>query len=240
MRFLLTRPHLDSQKLAQKLQTAGHEYLIDPVMDIDFQAPGDVSTCSDQHQALLFTSANGVRAYCKYYAPRTKTVFAVGNATAEAAAEAGFTDIQVAGGNVDKLAELVKTALDPNNGPLLHIAGQHVAGDLKGLLQKAGFDVIKQVLYQAKASEKLSHETTNALKNQQIDIIPLYSPRTARLFMELIQQENLQKTLANITALCLSSAVKDVIICQTWGNTLTAQTPDEHALFSTIKIELAP
>src|SRR4051812_16935975 len=85
-------------------------------------------------QAVLFTSANGVRAFAAAERRRDIPAFAVGEATAAAARLAGFTTVDTAGGDVAALADLVRERLTPARGALLHAAGSAVAGDLSGVL----------------------------------------------------------------------------------------------------------
>ena len=92
--------------LAESL--GGVESLIEPVIDIhplnDVQLPN-----LDKMQALLLTSANGVRAFAERQAGALPDlpVFCVGDATARAARAAGFGNVESAGGDVDDGALLV-------------------------------------------------------------------------------------------------------------------------------------
>ncbi len=56
----------------------------------------------DGAQAILATSANGVRALARRSRARDLPVFAVGPQTAEAAREAGFANVKSADGDAEK------------------------------------------------------------------------------------------------------------------------------------------
>ena len=152
MRLLLTRPAADSAPLARELEAAGHRVLVAPLMAIEGLAGAALDL--DGVQALLATSSNAVRAIAAHEraaAARALPLFAVGDATARSAREAGFGEVHAAGGDVEKLADLVREQLVPGNGRLVHVAGRERAGDLKGALAAQGFDVEVAVLAAALA-----------------------------------------------------------------------------------------
>ena len=72
MRLLITRPAEDAEPLARALAQAGHETIIEALMTIvDVTAP-DMDM--DGAQALLITSANGIRAFARAPAERALPV----------------------------------------------------------------------------------------------------------------------------------------------------------------------
>lgn len=81
--------------------------------------------------ALAFTSRNGVAAFAALSEARDRPVFTVGDATAEAAREAGFANVQSAGGALDDLARLLAAEAP---GPVLAPGALEPAGDLPALL----------------------------------------------------------------------------------------------------------
>jgi uroporphyrinogen-III synthase len=98
MRLLLTRPADDSEATAAELRRRGHDVLIEPMLAI--QPLPDAPFEPAGAQAILLTSANGARALAGRAVPRTLPVFAVGDATARAAADAGFGRVESAGGDI--------------------------------------------------------------------------------------------------------------------------------------------
>ena len=81
MRLLITRPREDGEPLAALLNERGFETILDPMMTIvDIDAPEmDLSGI----QALLMTSANGVRAFARREEDRQTPVYVVGDASAQ-------------------------------------------------------------------------------------------------------------------------------------------------------------
>ncbi|HEV8678187.1 MAG TPA: uroporphyrinogen-III synthase, partial [Stellaceae bacterium] len=154
LRALVTRPEEDAAPLAAALAERGIDVTLEPLLAIRplAEAPIDLTGV----QALLFTSANGVRSFAELAGGRGLAgwrelpAFAVGNATAAAAHSAGFARVESAAGDVAALAKLAAERLDPKAGALFHAAGSAVAGDLAGLLEQAGFTLRREMLYEAR------------------------------------------------------------------------------------------
>ena len=236
MHFLLTRPEEDNHKLGQILQGLGHEVSFAPLLKIDYYDEQKIDL--DNFYAVLFTSANGVRAMIRNTKNREITCYAVGDATATEAKESGFKTVFTASGDVNKLAELVIRKLSPDDGCLLHISGKDTAGNLSGLLEKADFQIIRKQLYKATKANVLTQEVKALIASGEINYIPFYSPRTAKTFVKLIHAANLQDNLTETTALCLSPAVNDVISSLKWREILTSSLPDQPSLFKLINVKL--
>ena len=236
MRLLVTRSIEDAEPLAAALGRRGYEAVLEPLMSItDVDAPGlDTDLDSGGVQALLITSANGIRAFARRTSRRDIAVFAVGDASARTAGELEFAGVRSAAGDVDALAALVRDELDPGRGALLHIAGSHIAGDLSGLLEAAGFDVRRQVLYRATAAEKFSPATVDELTSGTLDGVLLFSPRTAGLFVKLAAAAGVEEACRSLVAYCLSQAVADNAKALPFLRVILASEPNQRSLLEAL------
>jgi len=241
MKILVTRPRADAEELAKLLAARGHEVLLEPLLEI-VAIPGEAVAPNDS-QAILFTSANGVRALLArngddISALRHLPVYAVGDATGRAAQDAGFAEVVSASGDVKALVALVAARVRPEAGPLLHVAASDVAGDLAGLLGAQGFTVTRVVLYEAKKAEALSAETAGALRRGEIPAALFFSPRTAAAFVALAAAADLAPALGRTTAICLSPAVADAVDelpgAASWRDILAAAEPTQDSLLSAL------
>lgn len=212
---LITRPAEDAEPLAARLAALGHETLAEPLLRI-VQRPGP-EPALDGVQALLFTSANGVRAYAGRTGRRDHPAYAVGGSTAAAARDAGFVRVESAEGDVYALAELVRRRCAPGAGTLLHIAAGTVARDLGGLLAGHGFLLRREALYDAVPAAVLSDRTMDALRTGAIGVVLFFSPRTALAFVKLLDAAGCAHHCRTVTALCLSQAVADAARTQDGG-----------------------
>lgn len=229
MRVLVTRPEADAAALVAELEARGHRALTQPLLMIEPVAVAEPLDL-DSVQAVLFTSANGVRAFADRCAERRLPVFAVGDASGAEARAAGFERVESAGGDVEDLARLVIARLDPAAGCLFHGAGASLAGDLGGALEAAGFAVRRAVLYNAQPAEALSEDVRTALTEGCLDAIVLFSPRTASTFIRLMGKHRLAAACAGCWAICLSAAVATPLTPLDWAGIAVAEQPSTAAL----------
>ncbi len=237
MRLLVTRPAEDAVALAEHLRGLGIEPVVAPLFTIE-QVAGATLDLSDV-QAILFTSANGVRAFARATEDREHLVFAVGAATAEAARKAGFARIEIAGGDVGDLARLITTRLDPAGGALLQASGREVAGDLKGALEGAGFTLRREVLYRAEVASHLPPEAAREMSVRTLDGVLLFSPRTGATFVRLALAAGHEAALAELYAYCLSQAVGNEIADVRWRDVRVARRPDQQSLLDLLAEDLS-
>ncbi len=230
MLVLITRPSDDARPLAAAIEARGMESLVAPMLEI---APlPDVAVDLTGVQALAFTSANGVRALAAIEPRRDLPVFAVGDATATAARQAGYTDVRSADGDVNDLARLIAGALQPDKGAVFHPAASDVAGDLKGALDAAGFDFRRAVVYHAEAATALPQEVAAALREGRIVAVVFYSPRSAATFVRLAEAAELSAACGACEAVCLSEAVAEVAGKLPWRALRVAERPNQDALLA--------
>jgi len=229
---LITRPAEDAAPLRAHLEQMGLGVITAPMLHIK-NIPGPALSL-DGVQGFLLTSANGVRALATRTESRDRVVFAVGDATAREARACGFRDVHSADGDVDDLARLVIKSCDPGAGALLHAAGSAQAGDLTGTLERAGYTVRRDVLYQAVPVDSLPAETLEALKSEALDGVLVYSPRTARLFESLISDAGLVPALARLKLFALSRNVNEAAT-QVWGQRIIAERPDQESLLHSVR-----
>src|SRR5271168_4426882 len=191
---LVTRPEEDARPLAEALRTRGVAVVIEPLLAIRPLPEAAEGLTQDLAgvQALLFTSANGARAFAALSPRRDIGVLAVGDATATAARGLGFAAVESASGDVQDLARLATQCLKPAGGPLFHGAGSAVAGDLAQLLAASGFELRRRMLYESRPAEAFTAEALAALKQGAVDLVLLFSPRTAASFTQLAKSAGIE------------------------------------------------
>lgn len=232
IRALVTRPREDSAALVSALEERGIEVFVCPMLTIVLNRGPEPDLSGVQ--GIVFTSANGVRAFGKVSPRRDLPVFAVGDRTSVAAREAGFGAVASAGGDVDSLVRLVRDRCTPSSGAFLHPAGSEVAGDLAGQLGAAGFAVRRAVLYHAEAATALSPEVVLAISEHLIDLALFYSPRSAATFVSLARRAGLEKACEKIEILCLSKAVAEAADPIMWRAVMVAPHPTQVALLDSL------
>ncbi|WP_207103075.1 uroporphyrinogen-III synthase, partial [Paracoccus shandongensis] len=160
--LLLTRPQADSQRFAAMLPE--WRAVISPILRI-VAVDHDGAALRDA-PGLVFTSAHAVGAAGP---GRGRLALCVGGHTAQAARKAGFA-VQVGNGFAESLLPLIRDA----GVPLVHPHGRHLARELP---------VPGMVVYDQKALP-LGDEARAVLAGDAPVVLPLFSPRSARLVAE--------------------------------------------------------
>ena len=126
------------------LEERGHQATVEPLLQVSFEDADAIDL--DGVQALIATSRNGLRALKSHPAlaeARRLPLFAVGEATAKEARALGFEMVVTGAGTAQELVVHIVSAVDPAAGLLLHLAGDTLAGDLRGALEEHGFRVLQ-------------------------------------------------------------------------------------------------
>lgn len=232
MRLLVTRPRDDAETFAKALRARGHETIVAPVMEVHVMAGEPIML--EGVQAVLVTSANGVRALAAWTKRRDVTLYAVGPQTAEVARDAGFAITISAEGDSVALVETVAREADPAKGPLFHAAGAETAGRLRQALQARGFRIETAVLYETVPVAKLPSEAEAALVDGTVDGVFLFSPRSARIFATLIGDAGLAAQCTKLIACCISAATAEALNPLSFARVAVAGTPNQDAILDLV------
>lgn len=201
--ILLTRPLAQSlayRDVLMRDMAAGAAIIVSPLFKIE---PVDGVLDLRGATALIFTSVNGVGAFCQRSERRDFICYCVGDRTAERAAEMGFDPVS-ADGATDDLLRLLRE--NPPTGKIIHIHGAHVAADLLAPLAREGVNISETVLYR-QAETPLTAKALDGIAKADHVIVPLFSPRTARLFLGQTDAGSRRK----ISLACISKAVADQV-----------------------------
>jgi uroporphyrinogen-III synthase len=234
---LVTRPREEAETLAAALAARDIGAVIEPLMDVHYLVPPalDLSVV----QAILCTSANGIRALARASSERGLRILAVGDATAARARAEGFAAVESAGGDVADLIRLATARLRPQDGPLLHVAGNIVAGDLVGSLRERGFAIDSSILYEARPIAALSPTAIHALRSGALCFALFFSPRTAAVFARLAGIAHLGECCAAMSALSISPAADAAVAGLPWRDRRIAERPNQTALLDVLDRVLA-
>lgn len=173
--LLLTRPKAAAQRFMGQLGVQV-ETLYSPLLRIDLL---DVAPVVNTVRGIILTSENGAAAAGRMLGlPRV--AWCVGDRTAAAAAEAGFSPFS-ASGDADALIGLILSQHE--SGPLIHIRGEHVRGDVARRLNAAGV-ITRDIVAYRQQSQALSPQALAALAGNRPVILPLFSPRTVTILAQ--------------------------------------------------------
>lgn len=227
-RLLIPRPEAQAKDFAAAVERAmpgAWAITIAPLMEIRFR-PGPVPLRGDT--VLVFTSANGVAAFCAASKARGLQAICVGPRTTAAARRAGFDARQ---GGADAAELVARLAAAPPGARYLHVRGAHAAHDIAGALRGAGHDADRIVLYD-QAAIGLPDPVRAALAAGGFGAVTLFSPRSADLLGAGLGHDGLaEKTML----LCLSSAVATRARRFHRGPAPVAETPDAEGMLALLR-----
>jgi uroporphyrinogen-III synthase len=138
----VTRTAEGADRTAHAIEALGHKAVVAPVLavealDVRLAPPFD---------AVIFTSRNGVKAFAGLSDRRDAPAWCVGDATAEAARDAGFDAIVSAEGDALALFELMK-AKAPRQSRYLYASAKTPSAPLTAWLWAEGFRVSQTPVY---------------------------------------------------------------------------------------------
>ena len=234
MNIIVTRPLEDAGPLKSKLEGLGHSVILMPLLSIVPRRPVFIRKLP--YQAVVATSANGIRALSGHDHVKSIRMLTVGPQSLKAARDAGFGNAEGHGGDLEGLAAHIGKTLKPADGPILYLSGNEIAGDLEGQLKKAGFDCWRSIVYDAvQAKDAGSAEAT--LRARAANAVLLYSPRSARIWCKIMRDSGLIEEAAVPRYFCLSKNVA-AALPQIWRRSV-AKSPDESAMLALLEKSLA-
>ena len=175
--ILITRPAPSGAAFAKQLKKVigpAAKIVLSPVFEIE--ACGALPDLSQVRQ-LVFSSRHGVEAFARLSARRDIPAYAVGEATAQAGRDIGLS-VTACGGDARQMRKRILADALP--GPFLHIRGEYTTGHLARDLTFAGLETHEAVLYSQRAVG-LTDQAKECLQQKTPVILPLFSPRSARL-----------------------------------------------------------
>jgi uroporphyrinogen-III synthase len=231
---LVTRPHPVADDFADKLKRDGMAAYVAPLMQYaDLSADLSAATTAD---AIIFTSAQGANVFARNSTFRDAPVFAVGEATAQAARRNGFTRVYTAAGDGRDLAALIisrKTSLALST--LFHASGEDIAEDLGKLLEPEGMTVIRVAAYRAEIIDSFSDGIIDALTSGRITSVTLFSSRTAEAFARIMDHERLTPAIGKLEIVCLSQRIAEEIRRHKFKSIRVARTPHVQSMLEILR-----
>ena len=213
---LITRPFEDAQRIGDLVNAKNYSPYYVPFLNVVLHKK-DMSAL-DGYGGLIFTSRNGVRAFCANSDNRTLPALVVGDATKHMALEYGFKDVQSAQGNVEALKDLILKNV--SDKPYLYVRGQEITQDLDG------YNVVSKILYHTDMNKKIDDKLCQDIGAGGFDYAMFFSNRTAQAFVAYVQENELCEGLKETKALCLGASMVKSVSVLPWKSTEVAVKPE--------------
>lgn len=224
--LILTRPEVAARRTLRALGPLPVVPILSPLIRI---APIEGVAAPRDVRGLVLTSGNGVEAAVRLGLASELPAWCVGGGTAARARRAGWR-AQSADGDADALVRLI---LDRRPaGPLLHIRGEHARGDVAERLCAGGVACRDLVAYRQEPLP-LTEAARARLNGSAPVILPLYSPRTARILARSGEFS------AQIHIVAMSEAVAEAARDLAARSTEIAPVPDNAAMAEAILRKIA-
>lgn len=236
MAVLVTRPAPDNEATADALRARGFEPLVASMLV--FQ-PLPFQDEEALYSGVILTSANAMRAIAGHpllERLQRLPVFAVGGRTAQAAREAGFTDVHSADGDAAALRELVLEHVPARKrSPLLYLAAADLSRDLVGELAARGLKVTWLPVYRMAGLDEFPDDVRNAFAHGGIEAVLHYSRRSALAFVAAARHAGLEISALALPQLCLSEPIARTLRDAGAGRAIAAKAPSENDLLDALE-----
>ena len=231
MRLLLTRPILDSERLALKLRGLDFQITLAPLIEIkQLKVQNDIyEKCYD---LIIFTSKNAVRSVKSKELSYNK-VFTIGNGTFNAAISKGFKNIENSDGSSKDLEKLFSNTFNKKKAQILHPTSNHSNDYLSIFFKRQGSNYIKREVYHVIKKNIYPHLFKNFLKGGD-GIISIFSAKTAEFFYDEILKMNFKSNCCNKILVVISKTAAEKLSGLTFKKIVIIEKPNELCFIDSI------
>ena len=234
-RVLVTRPEPGATSTANALRDAGFDPVIASLTEI-LPLPVDGGTDIGKVDAVAVTSANAIRHTPMRLLSRLAylPLFAVGDATAEAATAAGFRNVVAGPGDAVGLAGLVRDGM-PVGSTILYLCGKVRRPDFERVVESAGLKIAVLETYDTQNRNSKAVFSRILAANSPFFAVLLHSSEASKTLSGIMSQPDVARLLANALVVAISdraaAPVRDVFA----GRLCIAQEPTEAAMMSVLR-----
>jgi uroporphyrinogen-III synthase len=225
---LVTRPEPGASATARRLRAMGFVPHVAPLLTISPVAAA--LPPADRIGAIVIASRHAVPPLPAHY--HALPLFAVGDATAEAARGHGFTYILSADGDAEALAALVARSSPARDLPLLLAAGLGQGLYLAERLAEAGFAVERREVYAAWPVTALPEAARAMISAGRAGRVLLFSRETALCLSRLVREPELLAGFPKLDLAAISGAVAEAARGLPWRSIRVAMAPTENAVLA--------
>lgn len=234
-KLLVTRPQPGADQTAARLSALGIEPLVLPfteMVGIPHQLAG---AASNDAVAIIVTSANALRFADEKLLNQLKhlTVYAVGDATKDAALEKNFSKVVSADGDARDLIELVSERLKQNEC-IIYLCGETRSDDIEIELGKLGFIITVVETYQTNKVSQLTYSLQELIEDHSLDGALLYSSISASIFGELWSQRPTRNLSVIPTIFCISERAKSALPATLQDQAIVCSQPRDDVMTETV------
>ncbi len=197
MKVLVTRPLDQSKNFATLLSEKGLQSVICPLIEITNIKK--INTLEVVEKSILLTSQNGLCALEDI--DRSTKIFLIGKETYKQAKEKGFTNCYYLGKDIKDL----KINL-PRDEKILYLSANEVTDNLNEFS-----NVTRDIVYRSELVYQTKEIFFKFFNEKETKIITLFSLRTAKNLIYLINKYNMYLQCEHIIVVSLSAGINEVL-----------------------------
>ncbi len=185
------------------------------------------------YDAVVVTSANAL----EHIPQSLKDVplYCVGAQTSAKAQERGFGAVQAASKTVSDLTDHLIETCEDQSLKFCYFRGEDISFDLKTSLSDHAHKVDEYICYSALECDEMPLNVVADIKGGHVQIVTLFSKRTAENFARLIADLNLMDYMTGITVICVSEGVLECID-HIFQKRLVSKTPDACGMRDAVRV----
>ena len=215
----LTHSKTGVKKAKTQLEALGYQTFNSPLIDII--PPVQMPSVANKDALLIFTSQNGVRAFCELSDNRHHEVVTVGDATANLAREMGFISVLSAQGSSKEVTQTVLSEFKPRR--VLHCAGKNIRGQIVRDLNAKGFQAEHHIYYEQQPVSRLP-----ILPNDLTHIM-FFSPMAAKTY------QILSKDRPDLISIAISQVTDTALKSLAFKERRVATLPNLNAMLTALE-----
>jgi uroporphyrinogen-III synthase len=227
MSILITRPYNIGINSQNKISKLGKKSLLIPLIKIKYL---NIEISDSNYDYIVVTSQNAIATFRNNLWMKDKYILVVGGKTKDLLLQKSCKKILLCEENVSDLINNMYTKISSVSN-ILYICGDHLSYDLEGSLKSNSYNITSKVVYASDAITELSKNEIAQI-NEVVEIVMLYSPRTAKIFVDLALKYNLYTS--NKIAICISNKCANNIAKLQWMGVKVASSPNEIKMLKLI------
>ena len=142
----------------------------------------------------------------------------------------GLLNVISASGNVEALHELILRTFEKKDGKLIYFSSEFITKDLDKILISSGYLVDRIINYTANPIEKIDKNILEQIKSISVDMLFVYSEKSAINLKNLIKNYSLVDNLINCNLMCISEKIARVLNGLKWKKIFIFNPGEEEFL----------
>ena len=235
MQVLITRAEPAASRTANNLKALGYEPVIAPIFKLhDLGIPFEYH----EYKNFIFTSANAVEIMQKRgWRPESidATAWCVGETTANAARELGFTNTHVTSGGGAVLSKHIAECETSTESKFLYPATPDRSFNIEKTLKPFGIKVKTVDIYKLEKQVLPPQKLVDFFQMAEDGVIFAFSNRSAKHLDDIICGIDKKISFKNFKVIAISQTAANILLNFPWQAVYVSDSPSEASMISRLE-----